>query len=131
MSGDIEMMGQQAGNQDRLFYRFHLDDHVPTDHLLRGIDRFLDLSDLRRHLALLAYQMLPYVLLTGRATTSATHTNYRGRSPCVCCRGGHERLLTPSPDPYFCDRTHCTSSFASASETAGRAPAGGIAAGPQ
>ena len=45
------MMGQQAGNQDRLFYRFHLDDHVPTDHLLRGIDRFLDLSDLRRHLA--------------------------------------------------------------------------------
>src|SRR5262247_4744591 len=45
------MMGQQAGNQDRLFYRFHLDDHIPTDHLLRGIDRFLDLSDLRRHLA--------------------------------------------------------------------------------
>jgi transposase len=45
------MMGQQGGNQDRLFYRFHLDDHVPTDHLLRGIDRFLDLSDLRRHLA--------------------------------------------------------------------------------
>ena len=45
------MMGQQAGNQDRLFYRFHLDNHVPTDHLLRGIDRFLDLSDLRRHLA--------------------------------------------------------------------------------
>src|SRR5262245_32346250 len=45
------MMGQQAGNQDRLFYRFHLDDQVPTDHLLRGIDRFLDLSDLRRHLA--------------------------------------------------------------------------------
>ena len=49
--GDVEMMGQQAGNQERLFYSFNLDDHVPTDHLLRGIDRFLDLSDLRRHLA--------------------------------------------------------------------------------
>lgn len=45
------MMGQQAGAQDRLFYSFSLEAHVPADHLLRGIDRFLDLSELRRHLA--------------------------------------------------------------------------------
>lgn len=45
------MMGQQGGAQDRLFYSFNLNDHVPSDHLLRGIDRFLDLSDLRKHLA--------------------------------------------------------------------------------
>jgi transposase len=45
------MMGQQAGAQDELFYSFNLDAHVPADHLLRGIDRFLDLSELRRHLA--------------------------------------------------------------------------------
>ena len=45
------MMGQHGGNQDRLFYSFNLDSHVSPDHLLRGIDRFLDLSDLRRHLA--------------------------------------------------------------------------------
>jgi len=45
------MMGQRGGNQDRLFYSFNLDDHVPADHLLRGIDRFLDLADLRQHLA--------------------------------------------------------------------------------
>jgi len=45
------MMGQQAGAQDQLFYSFNLEAHVPTDHLLRGIDRFLDLSELRRHLA--------------------------------------------------------------------------------
>ena len=25
------------------------DNHVPSDHLLRGIDRFLDLTELRRH----------------------------------------------------------------------------------
>src|SRR6202166_1231947 len=45
------MMGEHSGNQDRLFYSFNLDDHVPADHLLRGIDRFLDLADLRQHLA--------------------------------------------------------------------------------
>jgi transposase len=45
------MMGQQGGNQERLFYSFRLEDHVPADHLLRGIDHFLDLSELRQHLA--------------------------------------------------------------------------------
>src|SRR6266542_4241500 len=53
------MMGQGCGGQDRLFYSFNLDDHVPSDHLLRGIDRFLDLSELRRHLA-------PFYSDTGR-----------------------------------------------------------------
>ena len=53
------MMGQHGGNQDRLFYSFNLDEHVPADHLLRGIDRFLDLGDLRRHLA-------PFYSHTGR-----------------------------------------------------------------
>ena len=45
------MMGRQSGCQNRLFYSFNLEDLVPTAHPLRGIDRFLDLSDLRRHLA--------------------------------------------------------------------------------
>ena len=45
------MMGQQASVQDKLFYSFNLDDHVPRSHLLRGIDRFFDLGDLRKHLA--------------------------------------------------------------------------------
>ncbi len=40
------MMGLQA-TPERLFYDFCLEDHVPEDHLLRQIDRFLDLSDLR------------------------------------------------------------------------------------
>ena|SRR5947207_15939796 len=44
------MMGQQPGGQKHLFYAFNLDDHVPSDHLLRGIDQFLDLSELRQHL---------------------------------------------------------------------------------
>jgi len=53
------MMGQHSGNQDRLFYSFNLGAHVPADHLLRGIDRFLDLTELRQHLA-------PFYSHTGR-----------------------------------------------------------------
>jgi transposase len=45
------MMGQGKGGEKRLFYSFNLDDQVPANHLLRGIDRFLDLGGLRRHLA--------------------------------------------------------------------------------
>ena len=45
------MMGHQAGGQEKLFYAFNLEDHVPQNHLLRGIDRFLDLTDPRRHLS--------------------------------------------------------------------------------
>lgn len=45
------MMGQQQSGQERLFYSFNLEDYVPQDHLLRGIDRHLDLGELRRHLA--------------------------------------------------------------------------------
>jgi transposase len=44
------MMGQRSGIQDRLFYCFNLDEHMPADHLLRGIDRYLDLTDLHQHL---------------------------------------------------------------------------------
>ena len=44
------MMGTQA-TPDRLFYDFCLDDHVPADHLLRQIDRFLDLASVRRELS--------------------------------------------------------------------------------
>ncbi len=45
------MMGSQSGMQASLFYEFNLEDHVPKDHLLRSIDRFIDLADIRRHLA--------------------------------------------------------------------------------
>ena len=44
------MMGTQAA-PEHLFYDFCLDDHVPCDHLLRQMDRFLDLGSVRRELA--------------------------------------------------------------------------------
>jgi transposase len=43
------MMGMQMAPA-QLFYDFCLDDHVPDDHLLRRIDRFLDLEKVRTEL---------------------------------------------------------------------------------
>ena len=45
------MMGKRLVMQESLFYAFLLEDHVPSDHLLRSIDRFVDCSELRQHLA--------------------------------------------------------------------------------
>ena len=53
------MMGPRQVEQASLFYQFSLEDHVPTGHLLRSIDRFVDLSGLRQQLA-------PYYSSTGR-----------------------------------------------------------------
>jgi hypothetical protein len=44
------MMGERRVMQEALFYGFSLERHVPDDHLLRKIDRFVDLSEVRRHL---------------------------------------------------------------------------------
>src|ERR671910_2205675 len=44
------MMGERTVAQEALFYSFNLDRHVPADHLLRSIDRFVDLSGIRAHL---------------------------------------------------------------------------------
>jgi hypothetical protein len=44
------MMGERTVMQEALFYGFSLEQHVPADHMLRSIDRFVDLSDMRRHL---------------------------------------------------------------------------------
>ena len=45
------MMGERQVDQAALFYEFSLERHVPQDHLLRAIDRFVDLSEVRRDLA--------------------------------------------------------------------------------
>jgi len=45
------MMGERRVRQDALFYEFSLEDHVPHGHLLRVIDRFVELDGLRRELA--------------------------------------------------------------------------------
>ena len=44
------MMGERRVMQETLFYGFSLGQHVPGEHMLRSIDRFVDLSDMRKHL---------------------------------------------------------------------------------
>src|SRR5471030_2732671 len=53
------MMCDRLVTQESLFYQLRLDDYVPADHVLRAIDRFVDLDGLRRHLA-------PFYSTTGR-----------------------------------------------------------------
>src|SRR6201993_1831766 len=45
------MMGHRQVEQAALFYEFSLEKHIPADHLLRSIDRFVDLEQVRRDLA--------------------------------------------------------------------------------
>ncbi len=44
-------MGPKQEAQAALFYEFSLEDHVPQDHLLRSIDPFVDLDDIRQYIA--------------------------------------------------------------------------------
>ncbi|HEX8124737.1 MAG TPA: IS1182 family transposase [Allosphingosinicella sp.] len=53
------MMGDRQVVQGALFYEFSLERHVPADHMLRAIDRFVDLGGVRAHLA-------PFYSSTGR-----------------------------------------------------------------
>src|SRR4030095_7015411 len=45
------MMGERQVAQGALFYEFSLESHVPAGHMLRSIDRFVDLGGVRAHLA--------------------------------------------------------------------------------
>lgn len=53
------MMGERTVMQEALFYSFRIEDHVPQDHLLRSVDRFVDLTEIREHLK-------PFYSSTGR-----------------------------------------------------------------
>jgi len=44
------MMGERRVSQAALFYEFSLEEHIPADHLLRSIDRFVELSAVRAEL---------------------------------------------------------------------------------
>ena len=45
------MMGPRQEAQAALFYEVSLEGHVQQDHLVRSIDRFVDLTNVRAHLA--------------------------------------------------------------------------------
>jgi len=41
MQGGLTVLGPKQKAQGALFYAFSIDDHVPQDHRLRSIDRFV------------------------------------------------------------------------------------------
>lgn len=45
------MLGPKQEAQGALFYEFSIEQHVPQDHLLRSMDRFVDLTSVRQRLA--------------------------------------------------------------------------------
>src|ERR1700726_75861 len=45
------MVGHRQVEQAALFYEFSLEAYIPADHLLRSIDRFVELGELRRELS--------------------------------------------------------------------------------
>ena len=53
------MMGSRQEALSALFYEFSIEGHVPADHILRAVDRFVDLGGIRQHLA-------PFYSSTGR-----------------------------------------------------------------
>jgi len=53
------MMGERQVDQSAWFYEFSVEKHLPADHMLRAIDRFSDLGEVRPHLA-------PFYRTTGR-----------------------------------------------------------------
>jgi len=43
-------MAARQEAQSALFYEFAIESHVPSDHMLRAVDRLVDLAGLRQHL---------------------------------------------------------------------------------
>lgn len=78
-------MGERQVDQGALFYKFSLDRHVPADHMLRAIDRFVDLEAVRSHL-------VPFYSSTGRPPDAdlqscASHAFASASMPEFICRG--------------------------------------------
>ncbi len=72
------MMGPKQEAQAALFYEFSLEGHVPQDHLLRSIDRFVDLDDIRQYLA-------EFYSHTGRPSIDPDALYECGEVTSLCC----------------------------------------------
>jgi hypothetical protein len=82
------MMGERQVDQAALFYEFSIERHVPQDHLLRAIDHFVDLSEVRRDLApfysslgrpSIDPELLIRMLLVGYCCGIRTYGRHNGR----------------------------------------------------
>ena len=89
------MMGPRQVAQGALFCEFTVEDHVPSDHLLRSIDRFAEPGDMRRHLA-------PFYSSTGRLSVDPDADCWLRLRPPVraaALRGGSPEPRLPRVPP--------------------------------
>jgi hypothetical protein len=80
-------MGPRKEAQAALFYEFSLEAHVPRDHLLRSIDRFVDLSSIRAHLA-------DFYSHTGRPSVDPELLIRPAHRKQQCCPNADSRSIT-------------------------------------
>jgi hypothetical protein len=73
-SGKVGMMGQGSGGHKKLFYSFNLDDHIPSDHLLRGIGPWGLTSCFHRHVTVDAVSSLEFLSSATNARRSSVKT---------------------------------------------------------
>src|ERR1700751_3469108 len=76
------MMGHQKVEQAALFYEFSLERHVPTNHMLRSIDRFVELGELRRELSAFYSTIGRFGIRSERRLCEEVHLNLAYRWFC-------------------------------------------------
>src|SRR5258708_39807628 len=90
------MMGHRQVEQAALFYEFSLERHIPGDHLLRSIDRFVEFGELRRELA-------PFYSTLGRPSIDP-ELMIRMLIVGYCFGIRSERRRTPPGAPGLCQK---------------------------
>jgi transposase len=99
MAEGTAMMGERQVRQEALFYGFSLEEHVPAGHLLRAIDRFVELSDIRR-------QLEPFYSAIGRPSVDPELT-IRMLLIGYCCGIRSERRLCEEVHLNLAHRWFC------------------------
>ena len=107
------MMGPKQEAQVALFYEFSVEDHVPQDHLLRSIDRLVDLDSTRSYLTdfyshtgrpSVDPELLIRMLLVGYCFGSQTLQPYRRKfSKPRVANGGKDGFIKYRASKLDCD----------------------------
>lgn len=93
------MMGERQVRQEALFCGFSLEEHVPADHLLRAIDRFVELNDIRRHRGVLVGLVRTFADAAHPGLEDARTVAGGARGLLQRCGDAHRGRDRCSPDP--------------------------------
>ncbi len=101
------MLGPKQEAQASLTYEFSLDDHVPQDHLLRSIDRFVDLGTIAAQKSHRVHEESVEVLalrasVACKARTYKTHGESMNRRDCY-----KPRFVADQATQSFADFSGC------------------------